>query len=95
MATFPSALHYDPRCLDDVEIDVRVVFARLLLRLEHLQNLFFIERLLLRLGNLDEGDLLVVSFEMLSLTLLFWTHKDTFSSIRRDLEWLVSLFLDY
>lgn len=91
MASFPPALHYDSRHLDDNEIDVGVLFARLLLRLEHLQNLFFVERLLLRLGKRDEGDLLVVSFEMVSLTLIFWTHKDTFATIRRDLEWLVSL----
>lgn len=55
-----------------------------------MQNLFFVERLLLRLGHIDENRLLPISFEMVTLTLLFWTHQDRFSGMRRDFEWLVS-----
>lgn len=46
---------------------------------------------MLQYGALDEGDVLVVSFEMISLALLFWTHKDKFRDIRRDFEWIVSV----
>jgi len=64
---------------------------RIFARLTHLQNTFLLERLMLQYGALDEGDVLVVSFEMISLALLFWTHKDKFRDIRRDFEWIVSV----
>ena len=79
--------------MDDPNCDVGEVYVRILVRLEHLQNLFFAERLSLRLGHVDENRLLVISFEMVSLTLLFWTHQDRFSGVRRDFEWLVSLMI--
>lgn len=90
-ARFPPHLIYRADEMDDPNCDVGEVYVRILVRLEHLQNLFFAERLSLRLGHIDENRLLVISFEMVSLTLLFWTHQDRFSGVRRDFEWLVSL----
>jgi hypothetical protein len=52
--------------------------------------MFLLERLLLLNGSLDEGNLLLFSFEMLTLTLALWTHKDRFAEMRRNFEWLVS-----
>lgn len=87
---FPRNLIHRPDELDDPNCNVENVYVRILVRLEHLQNLFFAERLSLRLGHVDENRLLVISFEMVCLTLLFWTHQDRFAGVRRDFEWLVS-----
>ena len=61
----------------------------MLVRVEYLQNHFFAERLLLRRGHVNDGELLLISFEMVSLTLTFWVHKDRFADVRPDFEWLV------
>lgn len=50
-----------------------------------------IERLLLRNGASNEGDLLVTSFDLVTSTLVFWTHKDKFAPMRRNFDWLVSI----
>ncbi|KIL86502.1 hypothetical protein FAVG1_10332 [Fusarium avenaceum] len=89
---FPPSLLYQSDELDDPNCDVERVYCKILILLEHLQNLFFAERQLLRLGHVDENRLLPISFEMVTLTLLFWTHQDRFSSMRRDFEWLLMAF---
>ncbi|TFB02972.1 hypothetical protein CCMA1212_005430 [Trichoderma ghanense] len=89
---FPPSLAYNPSDILNPDSNVNLIFARLLLQLEQLQNFFFVERLLLRHGELDEGGLLLVAFQLVSLTLLFWTHKDRFAPFRNDFEWLVMAF---
>ncbi|KAF4957513.1 hypothetical protein FSARC_11281 [Fusarium sarcochroum] len=84
--------HIYDRDLSDPPVETNVVSIRIFSRLSHLQNMFLLERLLLQYGCLDEGDVLVVSFEMITLTLLFWTHKDRFRDMRRDFEWLLMAF---
>ncbi|KAH6897073.1 hypothetical protein B0T10DRAFT_526316 [Thelonectria olida] len=88
VSQFPSSLTFRPEDLNDASADTDRLCTTLLLKLEHLQNLFFVERLMLRFGGQDAGQLLVTSFEMVSLTLTIWTHQDRFASIRRDFEWL-------
>jgi hypothetical protein len=78
------------RDLSDPPVATNLVSIKIFFWLTHLQNMFLLERLLVQYGSIDEGDVLVVSFEMISLTLLFWTRKDRFRDMRRDLEWLVS-----
>ncbi|KAF4464364.1 hypothetical protein FALBO_8798 [Fusarium albosuccineum] len=90
-AQIPTSLIYNPDDLSNPDLETNVLSMRILLRLTHLQNVFLLERLLLQYGALDEGDVLVVSFEMVALTLLFWKHKDRFHDARRDFEWLVGL----
>jgi hypothetical protein len=87
---FPASLKYDPQDLSDPNRDIENIYAKILIRLGHLQVMFFLERLLCINGSLDEGNLLVLSFEMLALTLTLWTHKDQFAAMRRNFEWLVS-----
>lgn len=91
MRQIPSSLLYKPREILDPKIPSYHILAQLLVQLDHLQNIFILERLLLRQNMLDEGDLLVTSFEMVSLTLTFWSHKDRLLEARNDFEWLVSL----
>ncbi|KAL7949350.1 hypothetical protein V8C42DRAFT_310649 [Trichoderma barbatum] len=86
---FPSYLRYDSQDLSNPELDTESVYARILIRLTHLQTMFFLERLLLLNGSLEEGNLLLFSFEMLTLTLTMWTHKDRFAAMRRNFEWLL------
>ncbi|RYO96268.1 hypothetical protein DL766_002326 [Monosporascus sp. MC13-8B] len=86
---FPACLIYRPGDLADPNLDVAVLHNRLMIELENLQNMFFIERLLIRHGREDNGDLLAVSFDMVSLTLPFWTHLDRLAGMRADCEWLV------
>ncbi|KAL5092837.1 hypothetical protein Trisim1_000572 [Trichoderma cf. simile WF8] len=89
VAAFPPYLRYDPQDVLDPDIDTKSVYARILIRLTHLQTMFFLERLLLLNGSLEEGNLLLFSFEMLTLTLTMWTHKDRFAAMRRNFEWLL------
>ncbi|KAH8122599.1 hypothetical protein LI328DRAFT_136204 [Trichoderma asperelloides] len=89
LAGFPACLKYDPQDLSDPNRDIECVYAKILIRLGHLQTMFFLERLLCINGSLDEGNLLVLSFEMLTLTLTLWTNKDQFAAMRRSFEWLL------
>ncbi|KAH6604513.1 hypothetical protein Trco_006220 [Trichoderma cornu-damae] len=89
LAGFPACLKYDPQDLSDPDVDVETVYARILIRLTHLQNMFLLERLLLLNGSSNRGNILLFSFEMLTLTLTLWTHKDRFAAMRRSFEWLL------
>ncbi|KAI1260230.1 hypothetical protein F5Y18DRAFT_405977 [Xylariaceae sp. FL1019] len=71
--------------------EVGNIYFRLVISLEHLLNRFFIERLLLRHGHI-QNELLSVSFDMVTNTLLFWTHRDSLSPWRADCEWLIMAF---
>jgi hypothetical protein len=92
MTEFPRSLKYSPSDLNNSDINAEHLYIRMFLQLESAQNVFFTERLLLRHGQHDEGDLLVISFSIVSLTVKMWTHKDKFMdpSMRRNFEWIVS-----
>ncbi|KID74186.1 uncharacterized protein G6M90_00g081390 [Metarhizium brunneum] len=92
VAGFPDSVAYRDGEFDDPLADMERVYARLIIKLEHLQNLFVVERLLSRRGHHDEGELLATSFELVSRTLLFWTNKDRFGMARADFAWLVMAY---
>lgn len=69
--------------------DPRTVYSKLVIRLDHLLNLFLIERLLLKHGH-NRGDLLRTSFEMVVLSLQFWTDRHRWGEIQGEFQWLVS-----
>ncbi|KAI4593136.1 hypothetical protein KJ359_010060 [Pestalotiopsis sp. 9143b] len=89
-AEFPSSIRWRQEDMEDTETDVHVVFCRLLLRLDSLQNDFFLYRLLVRTsqGQPDEGCLLATSFRLVSMVLLLWTNMDRFQVMRPDFGWL-------
>ncbi|KAI9150056.1 glycoside hydrolase family 2 protein [Paramyrothecium foliicola] len=94
MDELPAFLNYE---VEDTTTSTKIAktgWARLLLRLENLQNLFFVDKLLLRHGYLDDGDLLVWSYELVVFTLRFWTNKDwaADSYRRRNYEWLTMAY---
>jgi hypothetical protein len=87
----PNIIAYrseDPRLTDPA-----VLYAKLLIRLEHLLNMFLIERLRESkhiIFNDFESDMLAISFELVSLTLIFWVYRDIMSGFQSDFEWIVS-----
>ncbi|KAI0148657.1 hypothetical protein GGR57DRAFT_505123 [Xylariaceae sp. FL1272] len=87
---FPKFLQNDTSLFDSGN-EVAVIYFSLVISLEHLLNMFFIERLLLRHGHI-QNELLSVSFDMVTNTLLFWTHQDSLSPWRADCEWLIMAF---
>lgn len=89
VSQFPAVIKWEESDIRNPTLDGRVLFVKLLVRLEHLQNLFFIERLLQMTGSGSAAELVQISLEMVSLTLLFWTHQNRLSEAESDFEWLV------
>ncbi|KAI0849497.1 hypothetical protein F5Y00DRAFT_261629 [Daldinia vernicosa] len=90
VAAFPSCLRFDPLEIDNLEVPINHLSVRLFIQQEHLQNMFFIERLLLRFGHQDKGDLLKYVVTFLTHSFLpDYLHSDKFSSFRDSCEWLV------
>lgn len=92
VAEFPTSIKYDPQDLQAPRIDTQSVYIKIITHLEHLQNLFFIDRLLIRYGCAVRDTLLETSLALAGLTLHFWTHKDQFADaiMQRSFEWMVS-----
>ncbi|KAF6824166.1 fungal specific transcription factor [Colletotrichum plurivorum] len=91
-ADMPAVLRFKESDVRDPDVDSEKLYPRMLMRLEHLQNLFFIERLLKRHGRANDRDLLAVSYEMTSATLLFWTNMDGLAMVYEDFKWLVMAY---
>ncbi|KAK2023339.1 hypothetical protein LX32DRAFT_628162 [Colletotrichum zoysiae] len=91
-AELPAVMQFNESDIRDPGISGQVLHIRLLMLLEHLQNLFFIERLLNRLDGSNRRELLAVSYEMTSTTLLFWTNMDGLRILCEDFKWLVMAY---
>lgn len=89
MAELPSSLHYNVSRVHDMSTEVPHLYAQIMVKLDHLQNIFFIERLLQKAGEMNQADLLTVSVDMVSTTLVLWTNKDRLLGVHGDFEWLV------
>ncbi|KDN61969.1 putative fungal specific transcription factor domain-containing protein [Colletotrichum sublineola] len=63
VANLPQILVFQEKDVQDRKVEAPLIWVRLLVYLEYLQNMFFIERLLAKRGH-DDGTLLSVSFEM-------------------------------
>ena len=98
---FPRALVFDEGDIkellacyaDDTKDDDNAgaaLYAKLVLRLEHMQNMFFLERLLLKKHSQPSTSLLTVSLDIISLTLDFWMYKSRLYDLHGDLDCLVS-----
>lgn len=84
-------LRYDPKDVRDLSVSAPLLYGKVVVHLENLQNLFFVLRLLVQRGHDSHADLFSVSFEMISTALIFWTHMDRLAGLQSDYEWLVSL----
>lgn len=89
----PNQIKYnnddDPR-----KIAPELLYIRLLVKLEHLLNLFFLERL--RLSHESDRHpsslrLVGISYEMVRLTVQLWTHKDRLVGYQGEYELFVRL----
>lgn len=88
-ADVPPSLIFQRSEFDSGSSTDAEVYERLLVRLEHLENIFVVDRLLSRRGHNNHSDLLVTSFDMVALTLLLWKNKDRFAFARLDFPCLV------
>lgn len=89
----PAILRFNESDIRNPSLTGQMFHVRLLMQLEHLQNLFFIERLLNRQDCSNKRDLLSVSYEMTATTLLYWTDSDSLGALCEDFKWLVSATL--
>lgn len=90
----PTHLFCSPTLEDIKEVDLRTVYPKLLIRLDHLLNVFLVERLLVKHGRPRE-DLLRASFEIIVLTLHLWTHNHIWAEVQGECQWIVSDYLIY
>ncbi|PYH41252.1 uncharacterized protein BP01DRAFT_306267 [Aspergillus saccharolyticus JOP 1030-1] len=87
-AKLPEGLVHKVEDIDDLDIPGHCIHARILVHLEYLLNMFMLERLLTRHKIVTEQALMGVSQETLSLTLLYWKHKNRFMGLHNDFSWL-------
>ncbi|KAM0425584.1 hypothetical protein ACHAPT_009115 [Fusarium lateritium] len=89
MSSLPEWVKYSPDDLTNPGVDAQTLYLRITLRLDHLKNLFFAERLLLRHGQLDTGDLVLTSFDLVRLTIELWNRQSSVANpvILREFEW--------
>lgn len=92
MAGFPDTLIYQPDDLADLSIQGLTLYTKLLVWLEHLQNLFFIQRLLSKEnGEEFNSELVSVSLEIVSLCHIFWTQQKRLG-VEDCVDWMVVSF---
>ncbi|KAM0326240.1 hypothetical protein ACHAQA_006837 [Verticillium albo-atrum] len=92
LAGLPLVLQYQPDDADNYSIDQSTVYTRIIIRLEHLQSVFLILRLLIQRGYEGHRELIATSFAMVALAVKFWTHMDRFIVLNGDFEWLVMAY---
>lgn len=90
--TLPAHLAYDPALGELTDADAQAFYSKHEMRLDHLLNVFLVERLLLKHGH-PRTDLLRISFEMVVLTLRLWTHKHRWAEIPGESQRLVSPYV--
>ncbi|RGP70118.1 transcription factor [Fusarium sporotrichioides] len=85
----PVHFLYDP--INGMQnLDMEGGHQKLLVRLDHLLNMFLIERLLVKRDpNSNRKDLLVISFEMVVLTLSIWTQRHIWAEVKGENQWTI------
>jgi hypothetical protein len=90
IADLPSYIIYRCDDLNNPDVSGRDLFCKLVVWLEHLQNLFFIERLLSKEEGEESGSrLFEISIEMVTLAHLFWTHQNRLRTVEDCTEWSI------
>ncbi|KAF5552624.1 transcription factor [Fusarium mexicanum] len=84
----PQHLAWDATAEEIIEIDLEIAYPRLLIRLDHLLNMFLIQRLLVKHGQ-ARNELLRTSFEMVVLTLNFWAQKNIWAALQGKCRWII------
>lgn len=89
---FPSILKYTPEDLLNPALDHVQVYTRLHVTLEHLHNVFFIERLLSKLHEGVTAELVRISLEIIELSLLPFTNRHLLSGVICDIDWMLMAY---
>ncbi|KLO79029.1 uncharacterized protein LW93_4352 [Fusarium fujikuroi] len=84
----PQHLIWNPTAEEISEIDLEIGYPKLLIRLDHLLNMFLIQRLLAKHGH-PRNELLRTSFEMVVLTLNFWAQKHIWAALQGKCRWII------
>jgi hypothetical protein len=92
VAKFPAIIIYNSNDMATRRAPLKNIYQRLVVRLDHLQNLFFIERLLSKIKGEPTADLVKISLEIVSLTLLPWMHRELMSGTMCDGDWMVMAY---
>ncbi|RFU74872.1 fungal specific transcription factor domain-containing [Trichoderma arundinaceum] len=88
IAGFPAFILYQADDLNNPDVSGKDLYSKLLIWLEHLQNLFFIERLLSKEESEESRSrLFEISLEMVTLAHLFWTHQNRLKTVEDCVEW--------
>lgn len=67
------------------------MYTKLFIRLEHLQNLLLIERLLHDIQpKMAQDNLIEVCLDIISVTVMFWTQNDCLVGMEADHEWFIT-----
>ncbi|KAF5694715.1 hypothetical protein FDENT_843 [Fusarium denticulatum] len=85
----PRHLIWNPTAEELSEIDLEIGYPKLLIRLDHLLNMFLIQRLFVKHGH-PRNELLRTSFEMVVLTLNFWAQKHIWAALQGKRRWIPS-----
>ncbi|EHK24162.1 uncharacterized protein TRIVIDRAFT_12010, partial [Trichoderma virens Gv29-8] len=71
-------------------LEPHVLYTKLFIHLEHLQNLFLIEKLLQNAQpTLPRDSLIQTSLDIVSATVTFWTRNDILVGMQGDHEWFI------
>ncbi|KAL7893172.1 hypothetical protein HDV63DRAFT_387641 [Trichoderma sp. SZMC 28014] len=92
ISRFPIGLRLRNEDASDPEINGITLYSRLIVRLEHLSSLFFIEKLSYKGDGPYSAQTLEISLEMISLTVTFWTQQNRLDGLQGDYEWLVMVY---
>ncbi|KAK2594915.1 hypothetical protein QQS21_007363 [Conoideocrella luteorostrata] len=84
----PAHVPCNPTFEDIRDVDLQLLYPTLLIRLDHLLNIFLLERLFVKHGR-SRSDLLRTSFEMVVLALHSWTQKGMWAEMQGECQWLV------
>ncbi|KAF5981912.1 transcription factor [Fusarium coicis] len=87
-AKLPQHLIWNPITEEISEIDLEIGYPKLLIRLDHLLNMFLIQRLFVKHGH-SRNELLRTSFEMVVLTLNFWVQKHIWAALQGKCRWII------
>ncbi|KAM3502850.1 hypothetical protein MY10362_004575 [Beauveria mimosiformis] len=89
---FPLILKHAADDLQNPDLDHVQVYTRLHITLEHLHNVFFIERLLSKLREGVTAELVRISLEIIELSLIPFTNRQLTTGVMCDIDWLLMAY---
>ncbi|KAH8897588.1 hypothetical protein GQ53DRAFT_617320, partial [Thozetella sp. PMI_491] len=88
MAGLPKRFHYTAGDILDLSLKPIDIHFRSNVKMYSLQTEFYLDRLLIRNGKTDDGNLLATSCELLSVINSIWTNRERFESSKENIGWM-------